>query len=183
MEMVFNNSLWRRPRSAMAGMSPQELAVPSCSTDVRAEQEPSEALTAPPAAQPHKHSPCSRGRQGRKGKVWIHEPSCSSGMRVRHREARGCSQRCGQRSCKAPHGSCKGFPAQPAPPGVALAVGERLLRLCVRGEIRHSQHWFLCHLLCSWRGAGWALLWHGHFVCVGSRRRLRGPTNTTHVQE
>lgn len=69
MEMVFNKSLWSGegtgPRRAMAGMSPQELTVPSCSTHVSAGQQGSASPSAAGmlCAQPHKHSPFHRGKR------------------------------------------------------------------------------------------------------------------------
>lgn len=87
MEMVFNNSLWRQgrgegtgPRRAMAGMSPQELAVPSCSTDVSAGQpgSPSPSAAGILCAQPHKHGPFNGGT-GEEEEILI---SCSPVLMV-----------------------------------------------------------------------------------------------------
>lgn len=81
MEMVFNNSLWRQgsgegtgPRRAMAGMSPQELAVPSCSTDVTAGQPGSHSPS------PAKNTAPSPGERERKRKCKDEAASCSPAL-------------------------------------------------------------------------------------------------------
>lgn len=84
------------PRTAMAGMSPQELAVPSCSTHVTAKS--SQAHPAPLLQllqqgscepSPTNTAPSPGGNGEKKGNAWIHASSCSPVLRVSSREARG----------------------------------------------------------------------------------------------